>query len=190
MSKRRRDEGAKRKSTGRGSVQAAVEVPGATQSAAEPRAAEAQARELIAKFAPEQVRLVDAMRKALRKRLPTANELVYEYRSWFVISYSPSMQGFEGVLAIRGDADGVKLYFGQGKNLPDPEKLLKGSAQVRFIDVDGASTLTRPAVVSLIEAAIAHHRVPFAPAGRGSLVIRSASAKQSSKSAKTRRRPA
>jgi hypothetical protein len=131
--------------------------------------AEAEATALIAKFAPEHVRLVAAMRKSLRKRLPTAHEVVYEYRSWFVISYSPSEHGYEGVLSIRGDADGVKFYFTQGKNLPDPEKLLNGSAQVRFIDVEGASTLARPAVARLIDEAIARNRVPFAPprAGRG-----------------------
>jgi hypothetical protein len=134
---------------------------------------------IIEKFAPENLKLISAMRKLLRKRLPTAHELVYEYRSWLVISFSPSGQGFEGVLAIRADADGVKFYFSRGKELPDPEKLLKGSAQVRFIEVKSASTLTRPAVVNLIEEVIARNPVPFASTGRGPVVIRSASAKQS-----------
>ena len=162
-----------------------VEVPGSTQSAAARRAAEAEVRALIAKFAPAHLRLTAAMRRSLRKRLPTAHEVVYEYRAWFVISFSPSEQGFEGVLGIRGDADGVKLYFNRGKELPDPEKLLKGSAQVRFIDLEGASTLARPAVARLIDEAIARNRVPFARAGRGLVIIRSASAKKG-----RRRRPA
>jgi hypothetical protein len=83
------------------------------------------------------------------------------------------------VLAIRGSKDGVRLYFNRGKELPDPEKLLQGSsgAQTRFIGIEGASTLARPAVTSLIDEAIAHNRVPFAGAGRGSVVIRSTSAK-------------
>lgn len=154
-----------------------------TQSATERRAAEAQTLALIAKFAPAHVRLVAAVRRSLRKRLPTAHELVYEYRSWFVISYSPSEQGFEGVLAIRGDADGVRLYLSRGNELPDPEKLLKGSAQVRFIDVQSAATLTRPAVATLIEDAIARNPVPFASTGRGRVLVRSTSTKK-------RRRPA
>lgn len=162
-----------------------VEVPSSDQTAAARRAAEAQLRTLIAKFAPDRLRLVTAARKSLRKRLPTAHEVVYEYRSWFVISYSPSEHGYEGVFGIRGDADGVRLYFNAGKELPDPEKLLKGSAQVRFIDLEGASTLTRPAVARLIDEAIARNRVPFAGAGRGSVVIRSASVKP-----RQRRRPA
>ena len=148
------------------------------QSAAERRSAEAELRAIIAKFAPAHERLIGAVRRSLRKRLPTANEVVYEYRAWFVISYSPSERGYEGVLAIRGSGDGVKLYFNPGKGLPDPEKLLRGSANARWIELEGASTLARPAVARLIDEAISRNRVPFARAGRGPVVIRSASAKQ------------
>ena len=172
--------------SGRRSVQAKVEVPGSAQSAAAKRSAEAQVRALIDKFAPVHLRLVSALRRRLRKRLPTAHEVVYEYRDNFVISYSPSGAGYEGVFGIRGSADGIRLYFNRGKDMPDPAKLLQGSAsQVRFIDVEGASTLARPEVASLIEEAIARNPVPFAPAGRGPLVIRLTSAKK-----RQQRRPA
>src|ERR1700730_9738297 len=137
----------KKEANGRRPVQVEVEVPGSTQSAVARRSAEAQVRTLIAKFAPTHLRLIGAMQRRLRKRLPSAHEVVYEYRDWFVISYSPNERGYEGVLAIRGSADGVKLYFNQGKELPDPEKLLQGSGnQTRSIDVEGASTLARPEV--------------------------------------------
>src|SRR5206468_13057299 len=157
-----------------------VEVPGSTQPAVERRAAEAQLRTLIAKFAPAHLRLIAATRRSLRKRLPTAHEVVYEYGNLgaVVVSYSPNDRGYEGVLAIRATADGVKLYFNQGKELPDPAKLLQGSSQARWIDVEGASTLARPEVARLIDEAIARNPVPFAPAGRGSVVIRSTSAKK------------
>ena len=169
----------KKEASGRRSVQVEVEVPGSTQSAVARRSAEAQLRTLIAKFAPAHLRLIGAMRRWLRKRLPTAHEVVYEYRDCFVISYSPSERGYEGVLAIRGSADGVRLYFNRGKGLPDPEKLLQGSGgQTRWIHVEGASTLARPEVARLIDEAIARNRVPFALAGRGSVVIRSTSAKK------------
>ena len=168
----------KKKPSVRSSVKDEVEVPSSTQSAADRRSAEAQLRTLVAKFAPSQLRLIAAVRRLLRKRLPTAHEVVYEYRAWFVISFSPSEQGYEGVLAIRGDADGVKFYFNRGKELPDPEKLLKGSASlVRFFDIEKVATLSRPAVASLIEAAIALNQVPFSLVGNGSVVIRT-SAKQ------------
>jgi hypothetical protein len=153
------------------------------QSAMARRSAETELRGLIARFAPAHQRLIDTMRRRLRKRLPTAHEVVYEYRDFFVISYSPSEHGYEGVLAIRASADGVRLYFSRGKGLPDPEKLLRGSGQTRWLDVEGASTLARPAVAGLIDEAIARNRVPFADTGRGVVVLRSASAKK-------RRRPA
>jgi hypothetical protein len=165
--------------SGRHSVQVQVEVPGSTQSAVVRQSAEAQLRTLIAKFTPGHLRLIGAMRRWLRKRLPTANEVVYEYRDCFVISYSPNERGYEGVLAIRASGNGVRLYFNRGKELPDPEKLLRGSGnQTRWIDMEGASTLARPEVARLTDQAMARNRVPFALAGRGSVVIRSASAKQ------------
>src|SRR5260370_6131400 len=171
----------KKEASGRRSVQVEVEVPGSTQSAPARRSAEAQVRTLIDNFAPAHLRLIGAMRRSLRKRLPTAHEVVYEYHNLgaVVISFSPNEHGYEGVLGIRADANGVKLYFNRGKELPDPEKLLEGSgSQVRSIDVEGASTLARPEVARLIEEAILHNQVPFEHAGRGSVVIRSASAKQ------------
>ena len=110
------------------SAQVEVEVPSGSQPAAARRLAEAELRTLIATFASTHLRLIGAVRRSLRKRLPTAYEVVYEYRNLgaMVISYSPNEHGYEGVLAIRADANGVKLYFNQGKVLPDPEKLLQG----------------------------------------------------------------
>src|SRR5262249_13160256 len=130
----------KKEAAGRRSGKVEVEVPRSTQSAVARRSAEAQLRTLIAKFAPAYLRLVGAMRRSLRKRLPTAHEVVYEYSNLgaVVISFSPNERGYEGVLGIRGDADGVRLYFNQGRELPDPAKLLQGSSQTRFIDVEGA----------------------------------------------------
>ena len=156
------------------------------QSAVARRSAEAQLRGHIAKFAPAHERLVGAARRWLRKRLPTAHEVVYEYRDCFVISCSPNERGYEGVFAIRADADGVKLYFNRGKGLPDPAKLLRGAGtQTRWIHLEGASTLARPEVARLVDQAIASNRVPFARTGRGPVVIRSESVKT-----RQRRRPA
>jgi hypothetical protein len=147
------------------------------------RAAEAQLSELVAKFAPAHRRLIGAVCRLLEKRLPTAHQLVYEYRDAFVVSYSPNERGYEGVLAIRANENGVDLYFNRGKDLPDPARLLQGSGKlVRLIHIDGVSTLVRPAVARLIEEAIARSPVPFARTGRVPMVIRSTSAKQ-------RRRP-
>ncbi len=169
-----------KKAASRGrSVPVKDEVPGSDQSAAERRAAEAELRTLIDKFAPAHRRLVATMRRSLRKRLPTAHDVVYEYRDCFVISFSPNEHGYEGVLGIRASAEGVKLFFNHAKELPDPAKLLQGSgSQCRSIDIAGASTLVRAEVARLIDEAIARNRVPFARTGRGPVIIRSTSAKK------------
>ena len=161
------------------SAKKAAEVPGSPQSAVARRSAEAQVGTLIAEFAPAHLRLIGTARRWLRKRLPTAHEVVYEYRDCFVISFSPNERGYEGVLALRASANGVALYFNQGKELPDPAKLLQGSGkQTRSINLEGASTLARPEIAGLIDLAIARNQVPYARAGRGSVVIRSTLAKQ------------
>lgn len=170
----------KKKASGRRSMPVKVEVADAPQSAAERRSAEAELQTLVARFTPDHLRLIAAMRRSLRKRLPTAHEVVYEYRDCFVISFSPNERGYEGVLSLRGSEDGVRLYFNRGNELPDPEKLLQGSGvQTRFIGIESASTLARPEVARLIDESLARNRVPFAPEGRGSIVIRSTSAKKS-----------
>lgn len=156
------------------------EASGSTPTAAERRSAETELSALIDNVVPDQTRLMGALRKSLRKRLPTAHEIVYEYgnQGAVVISYSPSEHGYEGVLALRADADGVKLYFNRGKELPDPAKLLQGASQTRWIKMETTSTIARPEIASLIDQAIAQNVVRFAREGRGSVVIRSTSAKK------------
>src|SRR5262245_3419688 len=113
----------------------------ATQSAADRRAAEAELKRLVAKFSPDPTSLVGTVRRWLRKRLPTAHEVVYEYRDCFVVSVSPNGKGYAGVFAIRGSDDGIRLYVTGGKGMPDPEKLLQGSANARYVALEGAPTL-------------------------------------------------
>jgi hypothetical protein len=170
----------KKKKSGCRSLRVEGELTASTQAAAARRSAEAELRTLIDKFAPAHEHLVAEIRRSLRKRLPTAHEVVYEYRNQgaVVVSFSPNARGYEGILAIRASADGVKLYFTRGKELPDPERLLHGSSRTRWMNIENASRLARPEVVRLIDEAIARNRVPFAPAGRGSVVVRSASAKK------------
>ena len=97
---------------------------------------EAQLRSLIEKFDPKNQKLIRSVRSALRKRLPAANELVYDYGFSLVIAYSPSEQGIEGIVSISARDDGLSLYFTNGPKLPDPKKLLMGSAKlVRYIPV-------------------------------------------------------
>jgi hypothetical protein len=58
-----------------------------------PPSAELQLAGLIAKLEPKNQKLIKSMRRVLRKRFPTVNELVYDYTKSLVISYSPNERG-------------------------------------------------------------------------------------------------
>lgn len=147
----------------------------AAQSPAQRREAQAQLRALVEKVVPSKSKLIADLRRALRKAMPTAHELVYEYRDSLVMSFSPSDAGYEGVVAIRAGADGARLYFGRGKELKDPTKLLQGSGNAtRWMSIESAATLRHADVAHLIDQATALGRVPFARSGKGAVLIRSA----------------
>lgn len=134
---------------------------------------QAQLKSLIAKFDPKTQRLISSIRSAVRKRLPTANELVYDYRTFFVIGYSPSMNGIESVVSIAARHDGVRLYFLNGPKLPDPKKLLQGSAkQVRYLALESASRLKHQDIEALIAAAVANSKIRLPSKGRGELITK------------------
>jgi hypothetical protein len=139
--------------------------------------AEAQLQALIEKFDPAGQKLIRALRSALRKRFPTANELVYDYGFSLVIAYSPSEHGIEGIFSISARTEGVSLYFLNGPKLPDPKKLLVGSAkQVRFIPVESAGRLKHPDVEALIAATLELARVPYPAKGTGKVIIKTSAA--------------
>ena len=66
----------------------------------------------------------------------------------------------------------MRLYLTQGKQLKDPKKLLKGSANARYVEVEGAADLSKPDLKGLIAAAVAKSKKPFAAKGKGKLIIR------------------
>lgn len=140
---------------------------------------EAELRTFIARFDPKEQKLFRSVRAAVRKRLPTLNELAYEYPDSVVIGYSPTERGIEGVVAIAARADGVFLHLSHGPQLPDPKKLLRGSGkQTRFIPVETASRLGHPDVEALIAAAIDRATVPVPSEGKGKLVIQSSASRR------------
>jgi hypothetical protein len=141
--------------------------------------AEGQLAGCIDKFAPEMAKAIRAVRAALRKRLPTANELVYDNYNFFVIGYSSTLRPSDCFTQLVADAHGVRLAFYYGSTLPDPAGiLLGGGSQNRFIRLGSARDLSMPEVDALIRAAIAQGKAPLPTTGRGTLVIRSVSAKQ------------
>lgn len=134
---------------------------------------EDQVRSFNDRFDPEHQTFIRSIRTALRKRFPTANELAYDYSSFFVLSYSPTDRAIDAIASIAARADRVDLYFNHGPQLPDPKKLLMGSGkQTRFLRVETAERLAHPDVEAFIAAAIDHASVPLPSTGKGSLIIK------------------
>jgi hypothetical protein len=73
----------------------------------------------------------------------------------------------------------VGLCFIRGATLKDPAGILLGSGkQTRFIRLPSVDVLKEAAVDALLTASVAQSRTPLPSQGRGTLVIRSVSAKQ------------
>lgn len=133
----------------------------------------------VAKFDPEVAGVIRACRAALRKRLPTANEIVYDNYNFFVIGYCTTERSSDCIVSLAAAAKGVGLSFYYGSTLPDPEKILLGSGvQNRFVRLPSAQTLTEPAVAALIDAAVRQAKTPLQKSGGGRTIIKSISAKQ------------
>jgi hypothetical protein len=141
--------------------------------------AEKQLKSFIDKFEPKHQALIRATRKALRKRLPTANELAYDNYNFFALGYCSTERPSDCIVSIAAAANGVGLSFYRGATLPDPYGILLGSGnQNRFIRIESAERLARPEVQALIAAADAQAKTPLRASGSGKLIIRSISAKQ------------
>jgi hypothetical protein len=141
--------------------------------------AEAELRSFIDRFDPKDQKLFRSVRTAVRKRFPTANELVYDYNHSVLISYSRSERGIESIVSIALRADGVRLYLSHSPQLSDPKRLLRGSGkQARFIEVKSASELAHADVEALIAAASELATVPLPSKEKGSLIIKSDAARK------------
>jgi hypothetical protein len=115
----------------------------------------------------------------MRKRYPTATEIVYDNYNFFVIGYSPTARPSDAIFSIAAAANGVGLAFLRGSTLKDPDGILQGEGKLnRFVRLKSAATLSQPGVDRLMRAAVGQSSIPFSASGRGSTVIKSISAKQ------------
>ena len=138
-----------------------------------------QVASFIAKFDPSIAKLTRLARSVLRKRFPTAIELVYDNYNALAIGYSSTERTSDVLFSLAVYASGVNLYFMYGRSLPDPHKLLQGSGtQGAFVRLDSVSVLDDPQVKALIAAAVEHAEPPLPTRGRGQTIVKSISAKQ------------
>jgi hypothetical protein len=153
--------------------------------------AEREVTRFVAKFDSRVARLIRSTRQAVRKLMPTANELVYDNYNFFVIGFSSTERPSDALVSLACSAKGVSLCFIYGATLPDPDGILQGGGnQTRFVRLESAATLAEPPVVALIRAAKAQADPPLRSTGRRVTIVRSVSAKQRARrAASTGRRP-
>ena len=133
----------------------------------------------IDRYTPEIAVQARACLKILRSRLPGAIQLVYDNYNALAIGFSPTERPSEGIFSLVLYPGYLRLFFLQGKSVPDPDKLLEGNGNVvRSIPIGAPSDLNRPDIRELMAAAMETAKVSFDPATPGQLIIRSISPKQ------------
>ena len=138
-----------------------------------------QVAAFIAKFDPAIAKLVRSARTLLRKRYPTAIELVYDNYNALAIGYSSTERTSDVLFSLAVYARGVNLYFMYGRSLPDPQRVLQGSGnQGGFVRLTDLRVLDQPDVKALMRAAVTQADPPLPVRGRGRTIIKSISSKQ------------
>lgn len=133
----------------------------------------------IDKFEPQVAALARAALTRMRALTPGATELVYDNYNALAIAFAPSERASEAIFSIALYPRWVSLFFGQGADLPDPERRLTGSGnRMRHIVLEKIELLSEPAVLALIDVALARAKVPLDPHPPRKLIIKSVSAKQ------------
>ncbi|MBV8725455.1 MAG: hypothetical protein JO350_09000 [Candidatus Eremiobacteraeota bacterium] len=133
----------------------------------------------LAEFTPKRAALGRDAVAWLRRRLPTADVMIYDNYNFLVAGFSPNDRPSDAVFSIAMSARGVALCFLQGAVLPDPHNILRGSGPVvRNIRLTSVEDLESNGAQMLIQVAIDHARVPFDPKREGRLYVKSVSAKK------------
>jgi hypothetical protein len=133
----------------------------------------------IAKFDPAVAKLARSARSVLRKRYPTAIELVYDNYNALALAFGPTEKTSQVIFSVAVYARGVNLYFMYGRSIPDPDHLLQGSGnQGAFVRIETLLVLEEPGVKALLSAAVQRSKPPLPATGRGYTVVKSISVKQ------------
>ena len=151
------------------------------KTAAKPSATEVakQVEGFIDKFDPAMAKRIREVRAALRKRFPTAIEMVYDNYNALVIGFVPNERASDAIFSIVLYPKYVTLFFFQGAGMPDPHGRLSGSGGVsRHVRLESAATLDDPDIVSLMNTALHRAKVPLDPKQPRRLIIKSIAAKQ------------
>jgi hypothetical protein len=117
-------------------------------------AAAKQLEGFIAKFDPAIGKLARSARSALRKRFPTAHELVYDNYNALAIGFCTTERTSDCIVSLAVYPKNVALSFFYGAKLTDPHGVLRGSGnQHRYVRLTSAAMVAEPAVAALLQQA-------------------------------------
>lgn len=146
--------------------------------------------DVVARFDPDVARVTRAARRALRRRFPTATELVCDNYHALAIGFGATDRASSAIVSLAVHASGVNLYFVHGAGLPDPGGRLEGNGrQGRFVRLPDASLLDDPEVRALLDAAVAAARTPLPVRGRGRTMVKGAGSRGTRRTRCPRRGP-
>jgi hypothetical protein len=141
--------------------------------------AQAQLDGFIAKYSPEIAKLGRAAIARMRKFLPAAHVLVYDNYNALAVGFAHTERASSAVFSIVLYPRWVTLCLLQGAGLPDPHKRLKGSGNVvRHVVLTDLAVLNDPQIRELMQHALARSAASLQTGKRGSIVIKSISARQ------------
>ncbi|HYL35142.1 MAG TPA: DUF1801 domain-containing protein [Bryobacteraceae bacterium] len=125
----------------------------------------------LAPFGARITELALATRKLVLEEAPEASELIYDAYNAVASGYSFTVRPGNPFIHIAAYANWVNLGFNYGKALPDPEGLLQGVGRfARHIRISALEDLKKPAVLKLVQSAIAMAERPPAKVDAISIV--------------------
>ena len=141
--------------------------------------AKAQLDGFIAKYSPDVARRARAAIARMRTLLPAAQVLVYDNYNALAVGFGPNERTSDIVFSIAVYPRWVSLFFAKGVGLPDPHKRLQGSGSVvRHVVLTELAVLDDPQIRELMQHALARAGVSLQTSKRGTIVIKSISARQ------------
>ncbi|MCK9684847.1 DUF1801 domain-containing protein [Scleromatobacter humisilvae] len=110
----------------------------------------------MAKYTPAIAAQLRDARQRLRAHFPRGVEMVFDNYNALVFGIGPTDHTRESFISIAGYPKWVTLFFLDGASLHDPDGLLEGEGkQVRGIRLKTPADMDAPAIIALIEQAIA-----------------------------------
>lgn len=127
----------------------------------------------------------------LHREFPGCNQIVYEYSHSVVVGLGRSDRGYEATVCLAIYPDELRLYFNDGKELPDPARRLQGSgSKVRFVVLESAGDLGHPEIGALMTAARERAGGTFEPNGGTRTILKATSKQKATKQKATKKAPA